>query len=226
MTRFNLPVRRPRFRGGLALALCTTVAAALLGLSVPIASAQSDSASDAAPDRIPLPTEDRDPVAETLQATLVELAALQHDAHQAHWNVRGPEFYQLHEFFAELYEAVSPLIDDVAERQLAVGQNPDARPRTVADTAGLGTFPAGPLPGDAALAAVHRPWAEAADRVRQRIDDLADLDAVSQDLLIDVSATLEKYLWQLRAHLDISDDKKAEDPQPDRSAIDAMKDAS
>ena len=216
MTRFNLPVRRPRFRTGLALALCTTVAAALLGMSVPIASAQSDSASDAAPDRIPLPTEDRDPVAETLQATLVELAALQRDAHQAHWNVRGPDFHQLHEFFAELYEAVSPLIDDVAERQLAVGQNPDARPRTVADTAGLGTFPAGPLPGDAALAAVHRPWAEAADRVRQRIDDL----------LIDVSATLEKYLWQLRAHLDISDDKKAEDPQPDRSAIDAMKDAS
>jgi starvation-inducible DNA-binding protein len=36
-------------------------------------------------------------------------------AHGFHWNVVGPQFAQLHEFFGEIYEDVYGSIDDIAE---------------------------------------------------------------------------------------------------------------
>ena len=39
----------------------------------------------------------------------------------AHWNIEGPNFIGLHEFFKSQYEALDTIVDDVAERIRALG---------------------------------------------------------------------------------------------------------
>jgi DNA-binding ferritin-like protein len=39
------------------------------------------------------------------------------------------------------------------------------------------------------------------DRVRERMNRLADADAASQDILIDIVNGLDKQLWMIRAQL-------------------------
>ena len=40
---------------------------------------------------------------------------------QAHWNVKGAEFYQLHELYDELAEGLLEHVDTIAERATALG---------------------------------------------------------------------------------------------------------
>ena len=57
---------------------------------------------------------------------------------------------------------------------------------------------AGRASEDLSRAEVH---AVRGERVRDRMDRLAELDLVSQDVLIDVVRTLEQQQWMLRAQL-------------------------
>lgn len=41
-----------------------------------------------------------------------------------HWNVKGKDFFELHELFEKLYNAAKKDIDDVAERVRVFGQTP------------------------------------------------------------------------------------------------------
>lgn len=42
-------------------------------------------------------------------------------AHNFHWNVEGPGFFQFHELFGKIYEEVYDSIDDFAEKIRAIG---------------------------------------------------------------------------------------------------------
>ncbi len=41
-----------------------------------------------------------------------------------HWNVKGKEFFVLHAKFEELYDQVNEVIDELAERVVALGETP------------------------------------------------------------------------------------------------------
>lgn len=51
-----------------------------------------------------------------MQAALGETWAFYFKAHSFHWNVRGPLFSQLHEFFGDIYEDAHGAVDGLAER--------------------------------------------------------------------------------------------------------------
>lgn len=53
-----------------------------------------------------------------LQSSLV---VLYQKARNYHWNVSGPEFFQLHTAFEKFYDALATDIDDVAERVRILG---------------------------------------------------------------------------------------------------------
>lgn len=74
--------------------------------------------------------------AATVQSMLPRLVALTLDAKQAHWNVTGPGFVQLHALTDELAADVRAWTDRLAERAVALGTPVDARPATVAAAAG------------------------------------------------------------------------------------------
>lgn len=50
-----------------------------------------------------------------MKIALANVVAFKMKAQFYHWNVTGPDFYQYHEFFGEIYEEVDGSIDTIAE---------------------------------------------------------------------------------------------------------------
>jgi starvation-inducible DNA-binding protein len=143
----------------------------------------------------------RHEAARELQATLVELVDLSLLGKQLHWNIFGRPFKPLHEHLDELVDSWRDLSDTVAERAIAVGVSPDGQSATVSADSDIAPIAAGALGTDDALQALVPRVAEAAERIRGRMDRLADFDLASQDVLVEVVRALEKQLWMLRSSL-------------------------
>ncbi|WP_405016784.1 DNA starvation/stationary phase protection protein [Kitasatospora sp. NBC_00070] len=147
----------------------------------------------------PLPDADRKVVGEALQGALVDLVDLSLVAKQLHWNVVGPRFRSVHLQLDEVVALARLHADTVAERAAAIGISPDGRAKTVADTSGIATSPEGQVVDSAAVGTLVEALAAVITRMRGRIDATADADPVSQDILIGLTADLEKYSWMAQA---------------------------
>ena len=80
-------------------------------------------------------------VAAILNQSLADLSDLYSQTKQAHWNVRGPNFYSLHKLFDDLAGAVEEHLDDVAERVTALGGTAQGTVRQIAAASRLPEFP-------------------------------------------------------------------------------------
>lgn len=70
---------------------------------------------------IGLPGQAREEVGRILNKLLADEHVLYIKTRNYHWNVVGPQFRTLHEFFEEQYKILAPIIDDIAERSRSVG---------------------------------------------------------------------------------------------------------
>ncbi|QXJ25012.1 DNA starvation/stationary phase protection protein [Actinomadura graeca] len=136
-----------------------------------------------------------------LQGALVDLIDLALVAKQAHWNLTGRNFKVVHEHLDEIVDLARQGQDDVAERAITIGINPDGRARTVADRTDLPQLEAGYLAGDKVVAAITDALAQIIARFRERITETDESDPVTQDLLIGLAAELEKQHWMFQAQL-------------------------
>jgi len=145
----------------------------------------------------PLSETTRDAVAELLQGQLIDLLDLSLQTKQAHWNVVGPNFTPVHELLDQIHATVSGFSDTVAERVNAVGQWPNGQHADIAKSTRLEELPKGPLRDRDALEGMSLRLGAVLSRTRERIERLGELDPVSEDLLIQITADLEKHLWML-----------------------------
>src|SRR4051794_6370472 len=99
--------------------------------------------SQAMANPIPSPLDDqaRDIAAAALQATLVDLVDLSLVAKQAHWNLVGRQFHDVHLHLDELVDTARKYSDQVAERTVAIGVPADGRAATVAEKSRVPDFP-------------------------------------------------------------------------------------
>jgi starvation-inducible DNA-binding protein len=137
-------------------------------------------------------------VGNTLQAMLVELIDLALLGKQLHWNVTGPLFRPLHEQLDELVESWRELSDVVAERAVALGYAPDGQAPAVAAVTELKPIARGALEDHVVIRELSERMNDVADRARERMDRLGEIDAASQDVIIEVVRALEKQLWMIR----------------------------
>lgn len=147
----------------------------------------------------PLPDKERAIVGGALQATLVDLLDLSLVAKQAHWNLYGPRFRSIHLQLDEVVTAARDYADTVAERAAALGVSPDGRAATIAATSGVPGFPEGWARDGDVIEALVRTFSAVIERVRGRIEETGPADAVTQDLLIGLTADLEKHSWMFQA---------------------------
>ena len=141
----------------------------------------------------------RDEVGNQLQALLVELVDLALFGKQLHWSVTGPLFRPLHEQLDELVDSWRELSDVVAERAVALGYFPDGQSATVAAQSNLDRLERGALEDHVVVRELTGRLADIAERARERMDRLGEIDAASQDVVIEVLRELEKQLWMIRA---------------------------
>ncbi|QKG26191.1 Dps family protein [Actinomadura verrucosospora] len=136
---------------------------------------------------------------QALQGALVDLIDLSLVAKQAHWNLTGRNFKVVHEHLDEVVDLARAGQDDVAERAVAIGVNPDGRARTVADRTEIPQLEAGYLADDKVVAAITDVLAQVIARFRERIAATDEPDPVTQDLLIGIARELEKQHWMFQA---------------------------
>ncbi|MFC7933999.1 Dps family protein [Streptomyces cinereoruber] len=146
-----------------------------------------------------LPDAARQVAASALQSTLVDLLGLSLIGKQTHWNVVGPRFRSVHLQLDELVTEVREAADKVAERAATLGVPPDGRPATIASAIALPVPRADWVRDDEAIEIVTEALHIAVTRLRKCIEATENSDPVTQDLLISVTAELEKQHWMFAA---------------------------
>ena len=133
----------------------------------------------------------------TALACAIDLSA---QTKQAHWNVRGPNFAQLHPFFDGLYTIAVGMVDELAERITALGGLAEGRVQTIASNTKLPTLMATTDEKDHLQGLVNS-FSTFAAFTRHGIDTAAEKgDQVTADLLTGQTRELDKQLWMLEAH--------------------------
>lgn len=140
-------------------------------------------------------------VGEHLQATLFDLLAICYQSKQAHWNITGCNFRELHQQFDDIFSAAVEASDETAERLAALGISPDGRGVSVVNESNLLAMPGGFLGDRQAVEFMVHNIEKACRATRARLEPVGELDLVSQDVLIGVIRSMEKQLWMLQSRL-------------------------
>jgi starvation-inducible DNA-binding protein len=146
-----------------------------------------------------LSDEARATTAAALQATLVDLVDLSLVAKQAHWNLVGRQFHDVHLHLDELVDTARKYSDDVAERMAAIGVSPDGRAPTVAEKSAVPAIDGGWVRDRDVIAKIFESVDVVVRNLRPRLDETEKSDLVTQDLLIEVVGQLEEARWMWQA---------------------------
>ncbi len=136
------------------------------------------------PTKNELPEAKRSKVVELLSHRLADSIDLKLQAKQAHWNVKGPNFYALHLLFDKVAEETEEYVDLIAERIIQLG--------------GWASLVGGREHAEYLATAI----AATGKQIRAGIDATDEFgDADTADILTQVSRGLDKLLWMVEAHL-------------------------
>jgi starvation-inducible DNA-binding protein len=153
---------------------------------------------------IDLPEETRRQIISMLNQHLADLFDLFSQTKQAHWNVKGPQFFQLHKLYDDLAEQLLAHVDLVAERVTALGGAATGTARMAAASTRLDEYSEGPIGSMESVQMLVQRYAAAAETVREGISQAEEADdQATMDLLTEVVRDLDKGLWFLEAHLQV-----------------------
>jgi starvation-inducible DNA-binding protein len=138
---------------------------------------------------------------DTINRQIAGWTVLYEKLHHYHWFVKGTGFFTLHAKFEELYNEAASVVDELAERLLAVGETPISTLKQCLEMSPLKEAAGGET---------------AVQMVKQLIDDFATLrdglkqgitlanesgDDVTADMFTAKAGELDKHIWMLQAYL-------------------------
>lgn len=131
-------------------------------------------------------------------ATAYSLSAL---AQNAHWNVEGATFEQLHEMFGEIYDGLTTKVDDIAERIRQLGGYVQVDLAAFQQASGIAqpSAPQGVNDWVSAILAGHEKMISDWMAVEKITGDVGMLEV--QDLALAQNQDLMKTAWMLRSLL-------------------------
>jgi starvation-inducible DNA-binding protein len=138
-------------------------------------------------------------LAKNLQRVHVDLIELHLQGKQAHWNVVGRNFRDLHLQLDEIVESAREFSDTIAERLRALHATPDGRSATVAEQTSLPEFPNGEVDTSETVDLITERLEAVVRTMRDVHDDVDEEDPTSADLLHAIIEQLEQYAWMVSA---------------------------
>jgi starvation-inducible DNA-binding protein len=141
-------------------------------------------------------------VACALQDRLNALNDLQLTLKHVHWNVVGRDFIGVHEMLDPQIDAVRLMVDATAERMATMGVTPVGTPGAIVADRSWDDYSLGRATTQQHLAALDLVYAGVTSDHRKVIDEVGDIDPITEDLLIGQTGELEQFHWFIRAHLE------------------------
>lgn len=138
-------------------------------------------------------------LADNLQRVHVDLIDLHLQGKQAHWNVVGRNFRDLHLQLDEIIEAARTFSDTIAERMRALYVTPDGRAATIAEQTSLAPFPSGEVDTTETVDLITERLYAVAGTMREVHDEVDEADPTSADLLHGFLEALEQFAWMVGA---------------------------
>ena len=151
---------------------------------------------------VDLPEDDCHPLIELINARLADTGDLYSQIKQAHWDVKGLNFFQLHILFDQPAGEVFHFIDVIAEKGTALGGVAMGTVRMAAASSSLPEYPIEATDGQRHLKSLIDRYAIFTTNIRTAID-VADRHhgRSTEDLFAEISRTADKQLWFLEAHI-------------------------
>lgn len=150
---------------------------------------------------ISIPAAERDALIAILNRSLATLTDLYSATKNAHWNVKGKEFYALHLLFDEIAKGISGFNDIIAERITSLGGTAAGTIQQAVGGTILEQYPADIFSGKTHVQELAQRFAQAGAETRNAIAATEKFgDSATADIFIDITRALDKYLWFLEAH--------------------------
>jgi len=140
-----------------------------------------------------------------LNERLVALLDLSLVLKHVHWNVVGPTFIGVHEMLDPQVDAVRIMVDDTAERIATLGGEPNGLPGNLVANRSWDDYAVGRASVPEHLGALDLVYGGVIADHRKAMEELEELDPVTQDMVIEQIEQLEQFQWFVRAHLETSD---------------------
>jgi len=137
-----------------------------------------------------------------LQVRLAALLDLGLTLKHVHWNVVGPNFISVHEMLDDFVAKVRPMSDETAERIRTLGGVPCGTPQKIIDTRHWDDYGVGRDMTTRHLEALEKVFVDVIDDHRKVMKQAADVDPVTEDMLIGQTADLELMHWFVQSFLE------------------------
>ena len=148
----------------------------------------------------------RKKLVETLNMRLCDEYVLYTKTRKYHWNVIGPRFHQLHEFFKEQYEALDEIVDEVAERARHLGGKSLGTLDEFARYSSINEDPGQNPDAQKMISNLLKDHETVIKTLRKNADEAEELeDMATNDFWLQAVENHEKMAWMLRAHLEGKD---------------------
>jgi starvation-inducible DNA-binding protein len=121
--------------------------------------------------------------------------------HRYHWYVKGPLFFTLHAKFEELYDESALVVDQVAERLLAIKGEPIATMKEYLETATIQEKNNETKASDM-VASLVKDYTQINESLKQ-LANLAEEenDTITNDLAVGLIEKIDTHVWMLNAYL-------------------------
>jgi starvation-inducible DNA-binding protein len=149
-----------------------------------------------------LSEKDGNEVADILQKQLSTYNDLHLTLKHVHWNVVGPNFIGVHEMIDPQVERVRAYADEAAERIATLGKSPQGTPGAIIKDRTWDDYSVSRDTVQAHLAALDIVYTGVIEDIRKAIHRVGELDPVTENILEEHAAELEKFQWFVRAHLE------------------------
>jgi starvation-inducible DNA-binding protein len=148
----------------------------------------------------------RKKIVETLNMRLSDEYVLYTKTRKYHWNVIGPRFHQLHEFFKEQYEILDEMVDEIAERARQLGGKSLGTLDEFARNSSINEEPGQNPDAQTMISNLLNDHERVIKTLRKNADEAEELeDMVTNDFFLEAAQKHEKMAWMLRAHLEGKD---------------------
>ena len=138
---------------------------------------------------------------EALGQLLADMQVFYTNLRGFHWNVKGRLFYQLHAYFEEVYNAYATHIDDIAERLLQLGGQPDPHFSTYLKVAKVKEQCPRCIDELGMAKNVLETYSFLLQEERSILESLNAADVATNDMLTSLIVEQEKAIWMLNAML-------------------------